>query len=105
MMYDLQVLAYQADVTRVATLQIGREQSMRTYPQIGIEGGHHDISHMGSLEQVRCGHNLTPGKSARHFVICLSRGRHRPGLQTDSTRQVLGFGFAAEHKQYHSDIA
>ena len=52
LMFDLQVLAYQADVTRVATLQIGREQSMRTYPQIGIEGGHHDISHMGSLEQV-----------------------------------------------------
>ena len=45
MMFDLQVLAYQADVTRVASMGVGRELSSLTYPQIGVPEGHHSISH------------------------------------------------------------
>jgi hypothetical protein len=45
LMFDLQLLAYQADLTRVVTFQIGRELSARSYPNIGIEEAHHDISH------------------------------------------------------------
>ena len=45
MMFDLQVLAYQADVTRVASMVVGRELSSLTYPQIGVPEGHHAISH------------------------------------------------------------
>jgi hypothetical protein len=45
MMLDLQFLAYQTDITRVATLQIAREQSERTYPELGVPEAHHDISH------------------------------------------------------------
>jgi hypothetical protein len=35
-MFDLQVLALQADVTRVITFQLARETSNRTYPEIGV---------------------------------------------------------------------
>jgi hypothetical protein len=45
MMFDLQLLAYQTDVTRVFSLMIGREQSGMTYPQIGVPDAHHPISH------------------------------------------------------------
>ena len=45
LMFDLQVLAYQADVTRVITFLVGRELSNRTYPAIGITDAHHSISH------------------------------------------------------------
>jgi hypothetical protein len=45
LMYDLMVLAYQADVTRVMTFMISREVSNRTYPQVGVTDGHHAISH------------------------------------------------------------
>jgi hypothetical protein len=45
LMYDLMALAYQADMTRIATIMIGREQSGRTYPEIGISDGHHQLSH------------------------------------------------------------
>ena len=45
MMYDLQVLAYQADVTRVVTFQLGREVSQRTFPEIGVPDPHHSTSH------------------------------------------------------------
>jgi hypothetical protein len=48
LMFDLQVLAYQADLTRVITFLLGRETSNRTYPQIGVRDGHHSISHHGN---------------------------------------------------------
>ena len=47
LMLDLQVLAYQADITRVGTLQLGREASTRTYGHIGVPDPHHAISHHG----------------------------------------------------------
>jgi hypothetical protein len=45
LMFDLQVLAYQADVTRVFTLLMGREASPRTFEQIGVPEQHHSCSH------------------------------------------------------------
>ena len=45
LMFDLQVLAYQADITRVCTFMIGREFNGRTYPEIGVPDAHHPISH------------------------------------------------------------
>ena len=45
LLYDLLALAYQADATRVSCTQIAREQSGRTYPDIGVPEGHHTISH------------------------------------------------------------
>jgi hypothetical protein len=44
-MYDLLVLAYQADVTRVFTFMVAREESNKTYPQVGVHEGHHATSH------------------------------------------------------------
>ncbi|MSV35277.1 MAG: DUF1552 domain-containing protein [Bryobacterales bacterium] len=45
LMFDIEVLAYQADLTRVITLMMGFEQSGMTYPQIGVPDAHHPISH------------------------------------------------------------
>ena len=45
LMMDLQVLAYQSDLTRVITFMLGRELSKRTYPQIGVPEPHHPLSH------------------------------------------------------------
>ena len=45
LMFDLIVLAYQSDLTRVITLMMGHEQSGMTYPQIGVPDAHHPISH------------------------------------------------------------
>ena len=44
-MFDLQVLAYQSDLTRVITFMLGHELSGVTYPQIGVPDAHHPISH------------------------------------------------------------
>jgi len=50
--YDLLTLAYQADLTRVATFMMAREASMKTYPDIGITTPHHTISHHGGKPDV-----------------------------------------------------
>jgi hypothetical protein len=47
LMFDLQLLAFQGDITRVATFQLARETSNRTYPEIGVPDPHHPISHHG----------------------------------------------------------
>jgi hypothetical protein len=44
-MYDLIALAYQANITRVFTFMVAREESNRTYPQVGVPDGHHATSH------------------------------------------------------------
>jgi hypothetical protein len=48
LMYDLLVLAYQGDMTRVFTFMSDRELSQRTYPQIGVTEQHHTVSHHGN---------------------------------------------------------
>lgn len=64
LMFDLQVLAYQSDLTRVISFMMGRELSGRAFPEIGIHDGHHPISH----------HQKDPEKIAklaqinRHYV-------------------------------------
>lgn len=47
LMFDLQLLAYQGDITRISTFQIARETSNRSYPEIGIAEPHHPLSHHG----------------------------------------------------------
>jgi len=45
LMFDLQVIAFQADLTRVSTMMLGREGSVRTYPEIGVPDPHHPLTH------------------------------------------------------------
>ena len=48
LMFDLQVLAFQADITRVSTLMMARENVNRAYPEIGLPEAHHSMSHHGN---------------------------------------------------------
>src|SRR5205085_1926252 len=47
LLYDMQWLAFRADITRVVTFMLGRELNFRTYPEIGVTEGHHGLSHHG----------------------------------------------------------
>jgi hypothetical protein len=48
LMFDLQVLAFQADITRVSTFMMCRENINRSYPEIGLPEAHHSMSHHGN---------------------------------------------------------
>ena len=97
LMFDLEVLAYQSDLTRVITLMMGREFSGVTYPQIGVPDAHHPISH----------HQNEPGKVARvakinayHvrlFAYLLEKLRSTPdgdGSLLDHMTMIYGAGMA-----------
>ena len=49
LMYDLMVMAFQADITRSATLMLGRDLSASSFPESGYEGGWHGTSHHGDI--------------------------------------------------------
>ncbi len=59
LMLDLQLLAFQSDLTRVISFMLGKEQSARPYPQIGVPEAHHPLSH----------HNDVPALIARMSKI------------------------------------
>lgn len=101
-MIDLEVLAMQADLTRVATFMTGREISNRTYPEIGVPDSHHMLSH----------HGKNPDKMAQlakinryhmeFFAYALKRKKEtRDGADSllDSTLVIRGaaFGDSNEH--------
>jgi hypothetical protein len=107
MMFDLQVLAYQADITRVITFQIAREVSTRTYPQIGVPDAHHPTSH----------HQLDPVKieklakiSAYHvslFGYFLERLKATPdgeGSLLDNSLLLLGSGLGNPDVHDHTNL-
>jgi hypothetical protein len=58
LLYDLQLLAYQSDLTRVITFMYGREQTGRSYPQIGIREPHHPLTHHQNdpVKMAKCAH-------------------------------------------------
>ncbi len=66
LLYDLQLLAYQSDLTRVTTFMYGREQTARPYPQIGVPEPHHPLTH----------HQGNPEKMAK----CAKIQRYHIGL-------------------------
>jgi hypothetical protein len=51
LLFDIIAVAYQADLTRVFTLMMGREGSNKTYPALGITEGHHQLSHHGGKSE------------------------------------------------------
>ncbi|MCA9239418.1 MAG: DUF1552 domain-containing protein [Planctomycetales bacterium] len=48
LMFDLQLLALQGNITRVVTFQLARETSNRSYPEIGVPDSHHPLTHHGN---------------------------------------------------------
>jgi hypothetical protein len=107
LMIDLQVLAMQADMTRVGSFMIGRELSNRTYPEIGVPDSHHMLSHHG--------HNpdkmATLAKINRHhmeyFAYYLERMRavkDGEGSLLDRTLVIRGSAFGDSNEHDHMDL-
>jgi hypothetical protein len=107
LMFDLQILALQADLTRVITFQLAREASTRTYPQIGVPEPHHPVSH----------HTNDPEKLAKlakinayHvslFAYLLERLKATPdgdGTLLDHSTYLLGSGMGNPDIHDHQNL-
>ena len=107
LMFDLQCLAYQGDVTRVITFQLARETSNRTYPEIGVPDPHHPLSHHGN----------DPDKIARmakinqfhvslfsEYVQKLKATPDGDGSLLDSTLLLYGSGIGNPNIHDHTNL-
>ena len=107
LMCDLQVLAYQADLTRVITFMLGREFSGVTFPQIGVPDAHHPISHHGG-EADKIEKMMKVNRyHASLFAALLDRMRSTPdgdGTLLDHVTLVYGYGMAESNTHSQADM-
>ncbi len=107
LMFDLQVLALQADVTRVITFQLAREASTRTYPEIGVPEAHHPLTHNG-------GNPVMLGKVAKinafhvslfaYFLEKLKATRDGNGSLLDHSIYLYGSGMGNPDVHDHVNL-
>ena len=96
-MFDLLVLAYQTDLTRVSTFLYGREASIRGFPEIGVPDSWHPLSHHGSdpekLAKITKLNQFHVGLFA-YFLERLQATHDGDGSLLDHTTILYGSGFS-----------
>jgi Protein of unknown function (DUF1552) len=107
LMFDLQVLALQTDMTRVITMMMGREGSMRTYPEINVSDPHHPLTHHRGntdwIEKVSKINTLHMELFAG-FVEKLKATPDGDGSLLDHSIIVYGSGLADGNRHTHEDL-
>ncbi|HWP86207.1 MAG TPA: DUF1552 domain-containing protein [Terriglobia bacterium] len=106
-MYDMQVLAFQTDLTRVITFMTGREFGGRTYQEIGIPEGHHSLTHhqykqdkIDKVIQINI-------YQAKHLAYFLERLRSTPdgdGSLLDHTIMIYGSSLSDGNLHWHDNL-
>jgi hypothetical protein len=97
LMMDLQLLAFQSDLTRVITFMIGKEQSARPYPQIGVPEAHHPLSHHNDIPELIAHMSKINRYHTQLFSQYLAKLRATPdgdGSLLDHTTILYGSGIS-----------
>jgi hypothetical protein len=107
LLYDLQLLAYQSDLTRVITFMYGREQTGRPYPQIGIPEPHHPLTHHqnDAGKMAKC--TIIQTYHVRLFVSYLEKLQETPegdGNLLDSMLLLYGGGISNSDRHTHGPL-
>jgi hypothetical protein len=103
LLFDMLVLAFQTDMTRVATVMMARELSVRAYPEIGISDAHHPLSHHGDNpdklgRQAKL--NAFHMKMYAYFLEKLQATPDGDGTLLDHTVNLYGAGMS--HSNHHT---
>ncbi len=107
LMFDLQAAAFQADLTRVSTMMIGREGSMRTYPEIAVADSHHPLTHhrnnpefIEKVTQINALHL----KLFEGFLAKLKATPDGDGSLLDHSLIVYGSGLGDGNRHTHENL-
>lgn len=107
MMYDLQVIAFQADLTRVTTTMVGREGSVRVYPEVGVPDPHHPLSHhrnnpewLAKLAKINTYHT----ELFAYFIDRLKSTPDGDGSLLDHSMIVYGGGISDSNRHLHENL-
>jgi len=107
LMIDMQVVAWQTDMTRVASLMLGRDGSNRSYREIGISDGHHSISHhQGDQERLDKLVKID-GLHVSMFAYLLERLKATPdgdGTLLDHSLMLFGSSISESNIHTHDDL-
>jgi hypothetical protein len=108
LMFDLQIVGFQADITRVTTFMMSRELNNRTYPQIGVTDQHHVVSH----------HMYDPAQMEKHqkintyhvklfasFLDKMQKTRDGEGSLLDQAMILFGSGMGDGNVHSHDPIS
>jgi len=97
LMMDLQVLAFQSDLTRVISFMISKEQSPRPYPQIGVPEAHHPLSHHNNIPEIvekMSKINTYHAKLFSNYLAKLSATKDGDGTLLDHVTILYGAGIS-----------
>jgi len=107
LMFDLQVLALQGDVTRVITFQLARETSTRTYPEIGVSDPHHPLTHNGGNPEMLAKVAKINAFHVSLFAYFLNKLKATPdgnGSLLDHSAYLYGSGMSNADKHDHVNL-
>ena len=107
LMFDLQLIAFQTDMTRVVTMMMGREGSMRTYPEIGVADPHHPLTHhRGNAEWIErvTKFNTMHMELFAGFIQKLKSTPDGDGSLLDHSMIVYGSGLSDGNRHTHEDL-
>ena len=106
LMFDLQIIAFQTDMTRVVTMMMGREGSMRTYPEIGVPDPHHPLTHhRGNAEWIErvTQVNVMHMELFAKFIQKMKETPDGDGSLLDHSMVVYGSGLSDGNRHTHED--
>jgi hypothetical protein len=107
LMFDLQLLAFQGDMTRVISFQLAREASTRTYPEAGVPDAHHPVSHHGRnpeklLKLAKI--NQFHVSLFAEFLEKMASTREGDGTLLDHSLYLYGSGMGDSDAHDHTDL-
>lgn len=107
LMFDLMTLAFQTDTTRIATFMMANEGSNRSYPMVGVNDGHHHLSHHQNkqdwVNQIKKIDKYLVGHFAR-FLEKLDGIKEGNGTLLDQSMIVYGSAIADGNRHSHNDL-
>jgi hypothetical protein len=103
LMMDLQVLAFQSDLTRVISFMLSKEQSARPYPQIGVPEAHHPLSHHNNIPELIAQMSKINRYHTELFAKYLAKLRATPdGDGSLLDHMTILYGSGISNSTYHS---
>jgi hypothetical protein len=107
LMGDMMVLAFQADLTRIATFMIANEGSNRSYDEAGVPEGHHDVSHHGGHPDKLLKKQMIDTFHIRQFAYVMNRLqsiKEGDGTLLDNCMIVYGGGISDGNAHNHNNL-
>ncbi len=107
LMFDLMALAFQTDMTRVSTLVLATEQSIRPYREIGVPEGHHGLTHhQGDKDKIEkvTQINLFHVQQFTYLLQKLKATRDGDGSLLDHSMIVYGSGLSDGNRHLHENL-